>query len=54
MADVSPGVAELESGAEPPGRARREGGGRGQLAETDPGPVPALLALVQPGERGTR
>ena len=51
-ATVSPGVAELESGAEPPGRARREGGGRGQLAETDPGPVPALLALVQPGERG--
>jgi len=49
---VSLGVAELESGAEPLGRARREGGGRKRLAETDPGLVPALLALVEPDERG--
>jgi Rhodopirellula transposase DDE domain len=51
-ATVSLGAAELESGAEPLGRARREGGGRKQAAEADPGLVPALLALVQPAERG--
>jgi hypothetical protein len=49
---VSLGVAELESGAEPLGRARREGGGRKPAAEADPGLVPALLALVEPDERG--
>jgi hypothetical protein len=51
-ATVSLGVSELESGAEPLGRARRAGGGRKRLAETDPGLVPALLALVEPEERG--
>jgi hypothetical protein len=51
-ATVSLGVAELESGAEPLGRARRPGGGRKRAAEADPGLVPALLALVQPDERG--
>src|SRR6266702_275391 len=51
-ATVSLGVAELESGAEPLGRARRAGGGRKRLADTDPGLVPALLALVEPEERG--
>jgi Rhodopirellula transposase DDE domain len=51
-ATVSLGVAELESGEEPLGRARRAGGGRKPLAETDPGLVPALLALVEPEERG--
>ena len=49
---VSLGVAELESGAEPLGRARRAGGGRKRAAVTDPGLVPALLALVEPDERG--
>src|SRR5438552_12202120 len=49
---VSLGVAELGSGAEPLGRARREGGGRKRAADTDPGLVPALLALVEPDERG--
>src|ERR1700734_127619 len=34
------------------GRARRPGGGRKRAAEADPGLVPALLALVQPKERG--
>ena len=43
---------ELESGEEPPGRARRPGGGRKPLPETDPGLVPALLALVEPEDRG--
>ena len=51
---VSLGVRELEPGADPlpPGRARRAGGGRKRLAEADPGLVPALLALVDPDERG--
>jgi len=51
-ATVSLGAAELESGQEPLGRARREGGGRKRAAEADPGLVPALLALVEPDERG--
>ena len=49
---VSRGVAELEGGGEPLGRARRPGGGRKQVAEADPGLVPALLALVDPESRG--
>ena len=49
---VSLGAREVESGEEPLGRARREGGGRKPLPETDPGLVPALLALVGPEERG--
>ena len=51
-ATVSVGVDELDSGAEPLGRARRPGGGRKRAADVDPGLVPALLALVEPGERG--
>ena len=51
-ATVSLGVSELESGAEPLGRARRPGGGRKRAADLDPGLVPALLALVEPEERG--
>jgi hypothetical protein len=49
---VSRGAAELEAGLEPLGRVRRRGGGRRRLAVTDPGLVPALLALVEPDERG--
>src|ERR1700750_2069036 len=51
-ATVSLGVSELDSGAEPVGRARRPGGGRKQAADLDPGLRPALLALVEPEERG--
>ena len=51
-ATVSLGASELESGAEPLGRVRRAGGGRKRLADVDPGLVPALLALVEPEERG--
>jgi hypothetical protein len=51
-ATVSLGVAELDSGAEPLGRARRPGGGRKRAAELDPELRPALLALVEPEERG--
>jgi len=51
-ATVSLGVSELDSGAEPLGRVRRPGGGRKRAAEVDPDLVPALLALVEPQERG--
>ncbi len=51
-ATVALGVTELDSGAEPLGRARRPGGGRKRVAEADPGLRPALLALVDPGTRG--
>jgi transposase len=50
---VADGVAELQSGqAAAPGRVRRPGAGRKKLAETDPGLVPALLALVEDSTRG--
>src|SRR5512135_3210503 len=49
---VSRGVRELDSGAGPLGRVRRQGGGRKRAAEVDPGLRPALLALVEPQERG--
>ena len=50
---VADGAAELGSGpAVPAGRVRRPGGGRKKLAETDPGLVPALLALVEDSTRG--
>jgi transposase len=51
-ATVSVGAAELEAGAEPLGRVRRPGGGRKRLADLDAGLRPALLALVEPDERG--
>jgi Rhodopirellula transposase DDE domain len=49
---VSLGVSELEAGEAPLGRARRPGGGRKRSADRDPGLVAALLALVEPEERG--
>jgi hypothetical protein len=51
---VRRGVFELEEGQSPfpDGRARREGGGRRSTEELDAGLVPALLALVEPDERG--
>ena len=50
---VADGAAELESGqAVPDGRVRRPGAGRKKLAETDPGLLPALLALVEDCTRG--
>ena len=51
-ATVALGVDELDSGAGPLGRARRPGGGRKRAAVLDPGLRPALLALVEPEERG--
>jgi len=50
---VANGAAELESGTfAPEDRVRRPGAGRKKLAGTDPGLVPALLALVQDSARG--
>jgi len=49
---VSRGVRELDSGQEPLGRVRREGGGRKRLADLDPGLRSALLALVETETRG--
>ena len=50
---VADGAAELACGElAPEGRIRRPGGGRKKLAGTDPGLVPALLALVEDSARG--
>jgi Rhodopirellula transposase DDE domain len=50
---VADGAAELACGrVAPAGRVRRPGAGRKKLAETDPGLVPALLALVEDSSRG--
>jgi hypothetical protein len=51
-ATVSRGAAELEAGGEPPGRVRAAGAGRKPLTTLDPGLRPALLALIEPEERG--
>src|SRR6202044_2838080 len=50
---VGEGGGELGWGeGGPAGRVRRPGGGRKKLADTDPGLVPALLALVEDSTRG--
>jgi hypothetical protein len=51
---VRKGVFELEGGVEPlpDGRVRRPGGGRSRAESVDRGLVPALMALVEPDERG--
>lgn len=49
---VRKGVDELEAGEEPLGRVRRPDGGRKKAVDLDPGLRPALLALVEPDERG--
>jgi hypothetical protein len=49
---VSRGARELGSGAAPSARVRAVGAGRRRLRERDPGLVPALLALVEPDQRG--
>ncbi|ADI12727.1 transposase [Streptomyces bingchenggensis BCW-1] len=45
-------MLELEAGEAPLRRVRRPGGGRKWIADLDPGLRPALLALVEPDERG--
>jgi len=49
---VTRGVAEVKAGAVLSGRIRKTGGGRKPLTETDPGPMAALEALVDPATRG--
>uniref|UniRef100_UPI001616CCE2 ISAzo13 family transposase n=1 Tax=Nocardiopsis mwathae TaxID=1472723 RepID=UPI001616CCE2 len=49
---VARGARELHTGPEPDGRTRSLGAGRKPLREADPGLVPALLALVEPDQRG--
>jgi hypothetical protein len=49
---VSRGKRELEHAEEPAGRVRAPGAGGKPLREADPGLVPALLALVEPDQRG--
>jgi Rhodopirellula transposase DDE domain len=51
---VRRGVAELEAGLDPlpDGRVRARGGGRKPIEETDPAVLKALLAMVEPDERG--
>jgi Rhodopirellula transposase DDE domain len=50
---VANGAEELASGlVAPQGRVRRPGAGRKPLSETDPGLLPALLALVEDSSRG--
>ena len=49
---VSRGAAEVAAGGGPGGRVRRPGAGRRPAAAADPGLLEALLALVEPDERG--
>ena len=49
---VSKGVAELEAGGDPLKGVRQPGGGRKSQTVVDPGLLGALLALVEPEERG--
>ena len=49
---VARGVSELEAGGVATTRVRAVGAGRKRLAETDSGLVGALLALIEPDERG--
>lgn len=51
-ATVSRGVRDLNHGGDPLGRTRRAGGGRKRAADVNPGLREALLALVEPDERG--
>ncbi|WP_405021744.1 ISAzo13 family transposase [Kitasatospora sp. NBC_00070] len=49
---VARGARELDADQEPADRVRTAGGGRKPLRESDPGLVMALLALVEPDQRG--
>ena len=49
---VARGARELAAGALPLGRVRAPGAGRKRLSERDPGLVAALVALIEPEERG--
>ena len=49
---LTKGIEELHSAPLPPGRIRREGGGRHVLTANDPGLTPVLESLVEPTTRG--
>lgn len=49
---VSRGVDEVAAGSRLSGRVRRAGAGRKRVVDLDAGLVPALMKLVEPGERG--
>jgi hypothetical protein len=50
---IGRGLRDLAAeGSLDPDRVRRQGGGRRPLTVTDPGLLPDLLSLVEPGERG--
>jgi Rhodopirellula transposase DDE domain len=49
---VARGARELVVGGQAPGRVRAPGAGRKRLRDRDPGLVSALLALVEPDQRG--
>ncbi|WP_203831571.1 ISAzo13 family transposase, partial [Actinoplanes palleronii] len=51
-ATVALGVDEIEAGAPVLDRVRQAGGGRKRVIEQDPTLLPALLALVEPDQRG--
>jgi transposase len=51
-ATVSRGAEELVAGALPTGRVRRKGAGRKSRAQAQPGLTSALMALIEPDERG--
>jgi DDE family transposase len=48
---IGRGLKDLSAGL-PPGRVRRPGGGGKTAVERDPGLLPDLLSLVEPGSRG--
>ena len=49
---INRGEDDLDGEPLPEGQVRRKGGGRKQVAVTDPGLVPALKRLVEPVTRG--
>ncbi|SFC58853.1 Rhodopirellula transposase DDE domain-containing protein [Streptomyces aidingensis] len=49
---IRKGIAELDMEPLPDGRVRRPGGGRKAAADKNPDLLPALMALVEPDERG--
>jgi hypothetical protein len=51
-ATVSRGAGELAAGTLPTGRVRREGAGRKSRAQAQPDLTDALMALIEPDERG--
>jgi len=49
---INRGESDLDGEPLAEGRIRRKGGGRKRVAVNDPGLVPALKRLVEPGTRG--